>query len=342
MASDVPNSIIHYHYSMSPYARRITWYLTLRNISHGQCLQPVTMPRPDLAALGVQYRRIPVLSIGRDIYVDTRIILAALERRFPATAERSDDGLAPVTTPAQRALRQLLAHFTIDAGVFTRMAQCIPLNAPLLQDAAFRRDREEFSGSSWDPASYARGRPEALVHLRQAVGVLEEVLADGREWILGTEGPSLGDIEAVWPFDWLARMEGAWPEEVISARLFPRTFAWMERFRGRVGEAAKGRGEGFVRDVKGEEAVRFVEESGFEEGELTVEEDDPTGLKEGAEVQIWPIDSGFTHKDRGRLVGLTKEEVVVSTRTKEGGEEVRIHAPRWGFRIREVSEDAKL
>jgi glutathione S-transferase len=40
-------------------------------------------PRPELGrSLGVTYRRIPVLAIGRDVYCDTSLITLALERRF--------------------------------------------------------------------------------------------------------------------------------------------------------------------------------------------------------------------------------------------------------------------
>jgi hypothetical protein len=33
--------------------------------------------------LGIKYRRIPVLSVGRDVYCDTSLISTELERRFP-------------------------------------------------------------------------------------------------------------------------------------------------------------------------------------------------------------------------------------------------------------------
>lgn len=41
-------------------------------------------------------------------------------------------------------------------------------------------------------------RPEALVEIRSSFELLETtLLADGREWILKTEGPSLADIEGM-------------------------------------------------------------------------------------------------------------------------------------------------
>ena len=77
------------------------------------------------------------------------------------------------------------------------------------------------------------------------------------------------------------------------------------------------------------------------EEEGSVDEMDRSGLKKGAMVEVWPTDSGFSRKDRGRLVGLNTREVVIEGKT-EDGKEVRIHAPRHGFRIREVKQGEKL
>lgn len=152
-------------------------------------MQPVTLPREDLSALGVKYRRIPVMSIGRDIYCDTRLILQKLEERFPA-------GALGASEPDQKAVERLLEKWNIESGVFVRAAQSLPPDMPLLKDTKFTRDREEYTGRSWAKADIARMRPEALAHLREAFDLLETgLLADGREWVLKTEKPSLADIE---------------------------------------------------------------------------------------------------------------------------------------------------
>lgn len=167
----------------------MTWYLALRGIDYAQCTQPATLPREDLSALGVRYRRIPVMSIGRDIYCDTRLILQKLEERFPA-------GALGASEPDQKAVERLLEKWNIDSGVFVRAAQCLPPDMPLLKDTKFTRDREEYTGRSWAKTDIARMRPEALAHLREAFDLLETgLLADGREWVLKTEKPSLADIE---------------------------------------------------------------------------------------------------------------------------------------------------
>jgi len=72
------------------------------------------MPRPDLAALGIHYRRIPLLSIGRDIYLDTRLILRKLEGRFPEGKLGSDK-------PEDLFVEKLLERYNVEGLVFEKM-----------------------------------------------------------------------------------------------------------------------------------------------------------------------------------------------------------------------------
>lgn len=43
-------------------------------------------------------------------------------------------------------------------------------------------------------------------------------------------------------------------------------------------------------------------------------------------------------QDRGHLVKVTKDEVSIAVQAKTG-EEMRLHAPRWQFRIRAINKD---
>ncbi len=184
-----PNDIVLFHYSFSPFARRVIWYLTLRGIDYAQCMQPPYLPREDISALGLTYRRIPVMAIGRDVYCDSRLMLQKLEERFP-------DGALGASEPDQRAVEKLLESWTIDGGIFARASQAIPLEMPLLKDSKFTNDRQDFSGRSWALDDMKALRPEAITHLRDAFAMLENgLLADGRKWILKTEKPALADIE---------------------------------------------------------------------------------------------------------------------------------------------------
>lgn len=39
MADASNNGIVLYHYSFSPYARRVIWYLALRGIDYAECVR---------------------------------------------------------------------------------------------------------------------------------------------------------------------------------------------------------------------------------------------------------------------------------------------------------------
>ena len=129
------------------------------------------------------------MSIGRDIYCDTRLILHKLEEIFPS-------GALGATQNDQKALEKLLQSWTIDGGIFVRASQVLPPDMPLLKDPKFRRDREDYTGRSWDKKDIKTMRPEGLSHIRDGFMFLETgLLADGRQWLLKTEKPSLADIE---------------------------------------------------------------------------------------------------------------------------------------------------
>ena len=207
-------------------------------------------------------------------------------------------------------------------------------------------------------------RPEALKHIRDGFEGLETgLLADGRQWVRKTEKPSLADIEglsspslftaqetlmlmrvpnlAVWPFHWVLDIDGALPPSLVSKESFPKVYAWIDRFSKAVSTAKSSAPKPTT--LKGAEAVRHVIQASFSEPEGDVDANDPLGLKKGQDIESWPIDSGFKHHDRGILVSLTSKEVVLASQSKVGGKEVRIHHPRWNYRIRAVSgEGARL
>lgn len=99
-----------------------------------------------------------------------------------------------------------------------------------------------------------------------------------------------------------------------------------------------------MKSLTGEEAARIILGASFvEEGRedpVDVDEKDPVAvaedLKKGANVRVWPTDSGSLHKDSGVLVGFTRSETVIETRGGDGEVLVRVHAPRHGFKVRKA------
>ena len=274
--------------------------------------------------MNVNYRRIPILAHNRHLYLDSRHILTHLERIFPNTASSPT---LTLTYPNGRALSQLLTRYVTDAGIFSRGTTLIPPTAPILQDPKFQADRQEFSGRDFSPNALSKVRAESLGVVRELFELLEELMTDGREWIVKTEAPSLADIEALWVVDWLLGMPGALPLSHFSERVYPHTFRYHARFssliRRRKDEAPKP-----VR-VDGAQAAEFVLKASVLY-EARHDATDHLGLNIGDKVVVWPLDSGSGEKNRdtGRLVGLNSEEVVLE---KDNG--LRVHAPRWGFRV---------
>ena len=174
------------------------------------------------------------------------------------------------------------------------------------------------------------------MEIRNAFAFLETtLLADGRDWILKTYKPSLADIEAVWPFHWLLDIK-ALPPTLISAQQFPRMFAWISRFKQVVSSAKASLPKPMT--IKGVEAIQQIASSEFAEPEGEVDDDDPLRLKKGQDIEVWPLDSGFSNRDHGRLVSLSSLESVIEVQQKVVGENIRAHFPRHGYRIRRIKD----
>ena len=121
-------------YAFSPYGRKVTQYLALRNIPYAVVEQPPMLPRPDVDALGVAYRRIPIMAVGRDIYCDTKCILDKLEALYPPTNEHP--GLGAGGRKA-KALEILLDKWST-AIVFQSACTTIPADMGPMHNEAVR------------------------------------------------------------------------------------------------------------------------------------------------------------------------------------------------------------
>ena len=147
---------------------------------------------------------------------------------------------------------------------------------------------------------------------------------------------------AIFIFDWAVGLKGALPKEVISPQEFPSVFAYIERWNKALQEAKTKAPK--PTSLKGEEAAKRVLDAEFADKEIGVSATDSLGLKKGQEVEVWPSDmaSGFKYRDRGTLIGLDDEEVVISVNTGAAGKDIRLHCPRSGFRVAAALSGAKL
>ncbi|RMY76176.1 hypothetical protein D0863_02119 [Hortaea werneckii] len=312
-AQAAPNGIILFHYPQSPYGRRVRWYLALRGIAYAECIQPWILPRPDMEALGVHYRRSPVMAIGRDIYVDSRMILRKLEELFPPSAEHP-----ALSTKETEGMAALMNKFVVDAGVFSKAVGIMRPDRAALQDPAW----EELGGI------YIRAKSGRSRRCVSYCGMGEEVvLADC-------------SFEGVWAFDWIiSDLEP--PPEYFSEAIYPRVYGWRKRFKESV-KAARTQAPKPVA-LKGQDAVQATLTADSSDQTPEVDLGDPLGLEQGTLVELYPTDGGGADpfKDQGRLWRLDKNEVAISVQAPSG-EEVRIHAPRWHFRVKKASARSML
>jgi glutathione S-transferase len=149
------------------------------------------MPRPDLALLPVSYRRIPLLAIHNDIYLDTRMILRALEDIPSTSAPRLG-----AASPADQFIEKLIEKYIIEGPAFGMAAGLVPVD--MAQDPTFNKDRQGMLGRTWTREELEGGRAECLNYIRNMFDFYETtVLKDGRKWMLGGDGPKLADIEGM-------------------------------------------------------------------------------------------------------------------------------------------------
>lgn len=82
--------------------------------------------------------------------------------------------------------------------------------------------------------------------------------------------------------------------------------------------------------------------AGFAEAEGDVDAADPIaqglGLKKGDRVDVWATDivSGHKHRETGSLVALSPVEVVVERKAQAKDVSVRVHFPRWNYKVQKV------
>jgi hypothetical protein len=290
---------------------------------------------------------LPATEVNCDLDLDWTGLWTGTDFSFPLDTEPGSpaNNMTQSIFPHQILLTSLTIHphQINDAGPFWRTASTIP---PSLISPEFAKDRSEMTNRPFEREGREAQIPEALSHVRMYFKWMEEkVLGDGREYILGgSKEPGLADVHAAWLFDWargLAGIEGVDKTGVITEREFPRVWAWLGRYIDFVAKVREK--DGRAETISDEDAVRQILGSELEGDGGEVDGKDPLGLRKGERVEMWPTDSGMNHHDKGRLVSLSVDEVVVESEVPgEGRGVLRIHYPRTNFKIVRERVEGKL
>lgn len=299
--------IILHHYAASPFAEKVRIGLGLKQAAWKSVDIPNVMPKPDLMPLTGGYRKTPVMQVGADIYCDTQLIMLELDRRLPTPPllPKGREGEA-------RAITMWIDRLIFSPAVGVVMSQ-IPIEGRFGE--AFKKDRSEFSGRSFDPERLRAALPLVRDQTYALLSLAETMLTDGRKFLLGAE-PCLADCALYNPVWFIQQQLGAAAPPLDH---LPGIAAWSQRL--------KAMGNSQRTDIKASDALEIAKAA--KPGTTEVDRNDPSGLKAGQKISVTPDDTGKVPVE-GVLVGLSSDHVSVARNDPRVGEVV-VHFPRAGF-----------
>lgn len=301
--------ILH-QYDSSPYAYKARLCFGFKKLAWRAVTVPVVMPKPLLMPLTGGYRKTPVLQIGADIYFDTSLIAAELERRHPSPSfdPAGGAGLAQIFTAwADQNLFLPAANFAL-----SQLADRLP--------PEFFADRAKMMGRPPTPLEKIKAATplfKSQMHLQ--LDALATLLADGRRFLLG-ETPGLADIAAAHPLWMVGKNSG----KRVAAGLdpYPTVRAWIDR--------VDAIGQGTRTEMSAEEALAIAKAATPET---------PRESEAFAGAPALGARVGVQTEDRapepvvGEVVMVRRSEIAIRRSAPEVGEVV-VHVPRAGFIVR--------
>src|SRR5712672_3777766 len=141
--------LILHHYPNSPFSEKVRVAFGIKQLAWKSVQIPVIMPKPDLMPLTGGYRKTPVMQIGADIYCDPQLIMLELDRRLAS----------PPFLPKGREGEARAITMWVDRNIFSPAVGVVMSQVADRFGEAFKKDRSEFSGRSFDPARLRAALP---------------------------------------------------------------------------------------------------------------------------------------------------------------------------------------
>ena len=304
----MPELILH-HYDFSNYAEKVRVALGYKKLAWRSVIIPPVAPKPDLTPLTGGYRRTPVLQIGADVYCDTRLILRVLERLQPQPT------LFP---PAHAAAAHAIAYWA-ETQLFRPISLYVSGSNPDVFPLSLQADRARMRGlAPPDAAAMQRAARRNAPLVRAQVPLVERMLADGRDYILGREitVADLACYHALW------FITGRTQKLAHELAPFPAIGRWMARIRTF--------GHGSSTPLAAAEALRIAAEA--QPAPATPSDPYAEDPPLGAAVRIQADDYG-RDPVAGTLVLAGAEEIAIARDDPALGTVV-VHFPRLGYDLR--------
>ncbi|ETN42685.1 uncharacterized protein HMPREF1541_01842 [Cyphellophora europaea CBS 101466] len=360
--------VVLFGYDSSAFTQKARMSLRLKQIPYTFVIVPSMMPRPILKDnFNITYRKIPVVMIGKETYIDTSCICEALEQRFPLS-----QGYGTLYPPVsgggpQRSLIRALASYWVDRPLFRMTCGIMPAS---IWRSPFGIDRAGLIGHKLDPDKLERKVPQNMSGLDMHLSLLESLLAESggkQAWVLDTPQPSLADISFYYQLHWGRNIASGYGAEnltaggveeggeegadiVLNSDRYPLVEAWYSRTQKYFGDlplretrVEQGDSEGLAKITSTIEQTRLDPEIPL----LTTaapphrELDARNGLSPGVRVSIAPDDTGMNDPSFGTLLATSPEEIVIAPEDIESRRvDLRLHFPRIGFRVRPLTKAA--
>ncbi|KAF2759713.1 hypothetical protein EJ05DRAFT_474778 [Pseudovirgaria hyperparasitica] len=293
--------IVAFDYDFSPYGQKIRSALAASNVAFLRADVPPVLPRPTLEKLGITYRRIPVLAIGKDVYCDSSLIIDTIQKTFKALPSH----------PADKAFETFGS-----AGLFGSALNVIP-TAALTPE--FLKDRETIFPDLARP-DYAELRPSGLAEIREQFQIIEsQFLAASGGAFIGGNRISLADVHVGFVVKWLFGNLELSKEVGFGAAEFPLIHQWLDSWP-----------KWTYTDISAEQAIETITKAEYSAKDSGVNENDYIQIPPGTKVTIENSDTkAGAHLQVGRLVGLNDLETVIELENT-----VRVHFPRRGYYVK--------
>ncbi|CDU22794.1 uncharacterized protein SPSC_01424 [Sporisorium scitamineum] len=351
MTTPQPNNrVIVYGYPASPFYQKITTLLDHYGVEWTLVDVSPVMPRPQLSKLlGITYRRIPVVFVDGQGYIDTTAAAHALERAFGG-------GSGSKALFRQFPALQLQLAISWSEAVLFRLGAGHLFQAPL--NKQFIEDRKQFMpGTSFDSEAMKAKVPFVRSQLVANLQTIERHLQEqqGSKFLFGETVQYL-DLSVYMSLNWvqtqlrtgddlLPTVTAKTAKQDWSKYPFPRTLEWLARVREYLEQHR-------VKPVKltAEQAAEVILQQAEKdrqqvEDALKISKDDPlvkagwiSGEK-GQKVSVTPVDTGRVPQ-LGQIVGLDAASVTIKVGVP-GGKALLATFPRANFDIR-AQDGAKL